>query len=529
MRQPHISPTSMGSSMYFGVTIVLAASLLAIIFGFASAIFSPSLLAKLAAVLLCLVVLLFSLLSTSRADSNDPGRKGRLLLNYWLVLIGACPAYLPFKFGALPGLNPLRICFATVALVLLHSMLTSAQLRRTLSENFSRFPWASRSLLAFAIWQTISAIIGDEPALSLYYLSKSFLPAIVIFCATLTYHRNWQDVQRTLTFSLIGTSISCAISIVEWKTQSNPFTPFISSDPDQMADLQWILADKSRGGSYRVSGVFSHPLALGEYLCMTLPIILLTLFRSKATSIRWFAAVLIPLSIAAIYSTHTRSTALGAASGVLVITLLVGIRSLRQNRRLGLAMFGWMSIVVTLACTAALFVGGTYLAQGRNSAESGSSQARIEMVRRGMGLLSERPIQGYGAGLAAIKIGPIGGHRELTIDSYYLSVAIESGGVGIALLGLFLSVVCLISLSNSLDKTSPYYWISIALSGGIIGSLVIKVILSLTNNLEYLFLLLGLCVVCASFAKDAMSGPNRDTSSNTPLRESESDISLKRV
>jgi hypothetical protein len=483
--------------------LLLATTVVALTFGLATAFFPPSLIAKAAVALLAFVVFLVALISTDRNESVAPGNFSRRLINIWALLLGACPAYLPLKFGPLPGLNPLRVCFGAIFLTWLYGLVTSAQLRRSLSNNLSQSRWTATAFVAFFIWQIICSIVGDEPAFSLYYTFKSIATANIMLLVALTFIRSWDDIQRTMIYLTVGVLISCIIALVEWKLQSNIFLKYIPVDRDQMADMDWILADKSRGGDYRVSGTFSHPLALAEYLCMLLPILIILAWKSRSRIFRWIAFLSVPILLSVVYASHTRSSVVAVASSMLVFATLFAIRGARQRQRAGLAMLGWMTIITTLSCAAAFSAGVGYLAQGRTSEEAGSSRARVWMLQRGMALLEDHPIEGYGPGLAALKIGPAPGQRNLTIDSLYLSIALESGYIGLLLFCSAIAAVLVRTLAIAIRTSDSNYWIIIAITMGMVSSLTIKIILSLTNNLDLLYFFVGVSMVALAILQKA--------------------------
>jgi O-antigen ligase len=102
-------------------------------------------------------------------------------------------------------------------------------------------------------------------------------------------------------------------------------------------------------------------------------------------------------------------------------------------------------VVGTVAITGALATsaasGGldaaNQLIAGRDKIERSSSEARMEMLDRGTNALQERPIAGYGDGQASIVAGLRGIHNIVTIDSYFLAVALNFGIPGLIINVLF--------------------------------------------------------------------------------------------
>ena len=478
-------------SRVLAVSLVSGFVFLAVLLGLISAVYPPSFTAKAAAVLLGPVALLLALASARIGQATGDGRAGRALINLWIFLLGACPAYLPFKFGALPGLNPLRLVYVAVMLVWLYYLVTSSSSRNTLRSRIGRSRSVFILLTAMLMWQTLTALVGDEPFFSLYYVLKVALPAYLWYLVALTFYRDLADIKQSALALTLGAIVTCIFGIIEWRTQTNVFLRFMPVSADDLAGLEWILVDKSRGGDYRVSATFAHPLVLAEFICMVLPFVIALVFSAVKRWHRTVALLALPLFLLMIYLSYTRSSLIAAATVLISMGLVFGIRSAMQTRRAGLAMVGWM-VVVTAVSTALTLAGGVgYLAKGRTAAEAGSSMARVEMLSRGQRILAEQPILGYGPGLAAVKIGLLPGQRKLTIDSYFLTLLIESGVGGLVLFVAAMGIVVWRSAGAGIRTPGVDSWMMIAITAAIIASMTVKIVLSLTYNLDFLFVVVA--------------------------------------
>ena len=478
------------------VLIILVAIFLAVLFGLMVALLPPSFSAKVAVLAMVPVLLLVAISSATASRGLNYEGSARALLCIWVFLLGACPAYLPFKFGPLPGLNPLRVTFALVAATWLLSLLSSSAFRARLGERMRCSRMIFWLVTSFLLWQFVSALLGDEPLLSLYYAAKSIVPAYLLFLVSVSLIRGPEDFTRLASALMFGAVAAAVIGLVEWKTQLNPFLYFfdVAGNADDVGALDWILADKSRDGTYRVSASFSHPLLLGEFVSMALPMALTAAFVAGSTARRTAAWACLPLLICAIYLAQTRSALLAAAAGLFVMLFLLGIRAIRQRQSIAAAFAGWMSMGLVGAFAVALAVASFYLAAGASAGEAGSSQARWIMFNRGLHLLSSQPLQGYGPGLAALKFGFLPGARSLTIDSYLISVAIESGFIGLGLwLGLNIAAVAMAVRQYLSAAPGLGIW-HLAIAAALVASFVVKLILSLMHNFDLLFVLVGAIV-----------------------------------
>jgi len=76
------------------------------------------------------------------------------------------------------------------------------------------------------------------------------------------------------------------------------------------------------------------------------------------------------------------------------------------------------------------------LIAGRTASEVSSSMVRVLMMERGIPLIQDQPIFGYGSGLGAVKLGFYDGTR-FNIDNYWLGLTLDAGVIGLLLSGLF--------------------------------------------------------------------------------------------
>jgi hypothetical protein len=375
-------------------------------------------------------------------------------------------------------------------------------------------------LLIFLIWQLFCALVGQEPLFSIYYLLKVILPPFAILIVAMACTRDWKDIHRTALWLLLGAAIACVAGMIEWRTRINVFVRYFPVDSTDAVGLEWILADKSRGGDYRVSATFGHPLVLAEFLCMVLPVVLMLAAKAVEHRSRILAWAMLPPVAGMIYLSYTRSSLIAALSSIIVMTLVFGVRFGRDRRRPGVAMLGWLAVTLALSTGVLLSGSAAYLAKGRTEAEAGSTQARVLMLNRGLAALDSHPVQGYGPGMAASKIGRLPGASGLTIDSYFLSVALDSGYLGLLLFSSSMWVVVVRGMRAGVRSLGVPSWTLIALSTGILASLIVKLVLSLTDNQELLFLLVAMTFASARLVADRGSAESTTPLSNqaAPLR-----------
>jgi O-antigen ligase len=259
-------------------------------------------------------------------------------------------------------------------------------------------------------------------------------------------------------------------------------------------------------GSNRLWSTFSNPLTFSEYLVLSFPLAVYLLGYASKRWQRILGFIASTASIAILLYSHARSGLIATALVVASLVVVFGFKAIRQKRSLGFSLIGAFAIIILIFAiigSVGVFVD---MVVGRNAAESGSSMARIVMLERGSILTMASPILGYGPGRAALTLGFLPGITQLTIDNYYLSVALETGFPGLLLflgmLGYLIFKGAVVGATNSgIDSARVIVLVS-ALSG----FATIRSVLSLTHNFGVLFLLIALLVIALEVEKNSASG-----------------------
>lgn len=370
----------------------------------------------------------------------SPTEKRVVLTAFFLALIW--PVYLTVSVGPV-NISPARImALFAIAIVGLfaftyqHRMLQFIQIAR-------RNPLMVALFFAYMAWRLIADAGGTDPASS-YTLTVLDIVASSFFLVTLMV------VAMNSTSAIIeaifwADFIFIVIGLFELVAgfSISPFlTRFSSMSSEQL--LVYTM-DNYRGDIFRVRALSSHPILFGSYVAAALPVLLHLRLNGRKRSIRSLSLPLIALSPLMLIASNARSA---LAGGILALLCFYALRAVRAGRRnpmfLALIFFaGTITVIGAMATSAAS--GGldaaNELLAGRDKVERASSEARVEMLTRGSNALKESPIIGYGDGQAVKVAGLRGLQNMLTIDSYYLSIALNFGYVGFALNALLLTTI----------------------------------------------------------------------------------------
>ena len=132
------------------------------------------------------------------------------------------------------------------------------------------------------------------------------------------------------------------------------------------------------------------------------------------------------------------------------------------------------------------------LITGRSATEASSTNTRVLMLIRGLPLVADRPFAGYGPGLSGYVLGFANARGEITIDNYYLSLALDSG-IPTLLVFVWLTFgLAVKGFRHALNDCSSEGLLCGLLAISIIGMMVVKAILSIPHNAPLLFLAMTL-------------------------------------
>lgn len=380
-----------------------------------------------------------------------PGWGAKLMLGTTVLLSILWPRYILFPLGG-PYVSPYTLSAVFGLMIAMFWLIYSPEVsRRAFGMLFHvrAFGWL---LILWFAWRFISSLSGEFPLDSTIDLIREMAYVgsfILIGAVLLSIEGGGKVLFRVIVFAGF---VVCIVGLAEAFSGKNPFTKFAAgADTRSTADaIKTVAMEKMRAGTYRAQSVFEHPIVFSQFVAAALPISIYCLRYDKSIFWKVLSFLLIPIGLAAIVKSGSRA---GLVSVTIAIAFLVAITWLR-----GMASKGVARVVAITAMP--VFVFGAFasflvlqqLVTGRNAVEASSTSTRVFMFQQGVRALSDSPLVGYGQGLAVFKAGVIGGEGTPTIDSYLLTVAVDSGYVGIILLlllmGFFSSAAIRASLSD---------------------------------------------------------------------------------
>ena len=431
---------------------------------------------------------LIAILAFAQKGKSTPMRIITPLVITAAVLMPLWPVYVHLKLGPMPIMTPPRIIFYLLTIFWVYDMVVSPLRRGHFYYGVKHSRWICGLFFTFFAINAFSIVIAAGRAVAAPEFVRQFIIWFLPFCIFLTYVRDKNTFKKMLVAITIGASIAALIGILEFLTQISLVSLLSPIIADDAVWLRISQEAKLRDGIFRAQATHTHPLSLGEYLSFCLPIALTFLVTARKKRLLWGAAAL--LIFVCIIATNARGAILGTGAGLLLLGSFYLIRMVRMPRFVALKpVFGLASIAM-IASTPAIGYGVYHVVTGESGTSAArSSQARIDQIKTAWPKIMKRPIGGYGTGRAAKIIGYWG--RTLSVDNYYLSLAVDFGFPGPI---LFLSLMIVTStISHRYARVARFRTQALFLgfSAAIITFIVMRMIISQTGNLSFIYPLLG--------------------------------------
>lgn len=478
------------------------------ILGFAFALTGTIFLLQLTIPILILAVLVVWLLpETERA----PEKLLERLLFAFLVALLCWPDYLAFAFPGLPWITAVRLVGVPLTFTFMICLSVSGKFRGELRQSMEAVPIIPKLVVGFAVIAAISIAFSADRTTSINkFIVAQLNGTIVFFVSCWVFGRPGRTRRLAWLLWIVVIYVSL-IGIQEWRHSVVPWAGHIPSFLKiEDESVQRILAGAARAASgiYRVQSKFTTSLGLAEYYALATPFLLHFLLTARSPFVRVAAAATLPLIFWMIIRTDSR---LGMVGFMLASLLFIAVWASTRWRTQRDSLFGPATLLAypVLFCgfiTATFFVGRLHAMVWGSGAQQYSTESRKLQFAMGIPKVLSHP-WGYGIGRSAEVLGFTNGAGILTIDTYYLAVALEFGIVGfIVYYGMF-AIAVFNGGKYYLRARSEDEKFLIPLAVSLINFLVIKSIFSQQENHPLAFCFLGaLVALCARVQQSQQPG-----------------------
>lgn len=331
-----------------------------------------------------------------------------------LVLLFALVSLIPFQYIPFPTLKilgfvvrPLR--FIPVIVIFLLSLL----LKRRLLEGGVPL---SGPMAFFIIVSVLGGIASQDPLLSLsrilYYTLTGFLLYAVAFLCV--------GSGRTLHFvkaTVLVSGVVAAYGTLEFILGYPPLLEKVYSDQNPLY-FSFVGSKTGFGGAHRIHSTLCHPVYLGLYLVLHLPLALWLALEGRPPRARILGGACFVLMSAALLLTFSRGSWAAFLVGL-------GVYLVRRGRRALVA--GLAGVLIVSIAVLAVSPGARRLVLERNpfkELKRISSVSRVVSARPALQEFLRSPL--FGVGTANFRVG----RRYQTPDNAYLMLLAETGTLG---------------------------------------------------------------------------------------------------
>ncbi len=417
---------------------VYLAGLLAVItvvgmlYGFLISILPLSFLLPLAAPIVLLTALsIWALPETGSA----PEKSIEFLFFGYMAGLFLWPNYFAIAIPGLPWISVSRLWGAPLAFLILLGCSMSAPFRAALLAPFRSNRWLLRAMIGFVITQCIALFCSKHFGDSANRLVNYQIAWTNMFFASAFVLSKPGRALRLVGLLCCAAEAQSGLAYFEYRAGgvlwAQHVPPFVAlNDPTVRA----ILAGGARAatGTYRVQSIYTTSLNFAEFLGITTSLFLHFLMTGTRLRTRIACLIYLPYSFWVILTTDSRIGLVGFLLSCLLYFLLWALK--RRNERprdliAPLLLLAYPMMFATVVALSLFWVRLNHMIFG-GGAQAASNESRRIQIETGIPKVLSWPI-GHGPGMAAVTLGFADNEEgKLTIDNYWLSIALEYGILG---------------------------------------------------------------------------------------------------
>lgn len=437
------------------------------------------------------------------------------------------PEYFALFLPGLPWMNPMRITAITLTLLIGYLISSRQDFQSDVTLIVSRY-W----LIFFGgvanvlIGALVLPLMGGQIAILPSALFDVMIyVAFVLGGAYLYWKVGRKVLYRFVLIICISALVLLPIGTLERIQQMVLWRPLLPAGlgGEDAALVQMIVESKFRDGTYRVQAVFSNPLLFAEYLAISSPVLFCAALWTRSTYLKFILlAVYLYSMYAALVFPSARLSFVALVAGLCTLGslgLLYWKRHARSNNILadaGLLAIPAMAVVLGVLL---VFVRRFQLLIIGGPEHAGSNATRGEQWAAGIDALLRSPIFGHGYSTASGLAGTLMSSGEMSLDSWYINVFVDSG-----LAGAFLYTAAFVAATYRAFQLSVLMKgrdaaLMMALASMMIAKMTINSVLSLTHNQVLLFFAYGIVIGASLRYQDQLKDfrwfPGRDEKAAT--------------
>lgn len=335
------------------------------------------------------------------------------------------PNYAELKIASLPNLAPDRILRFLLFFGLLWKIIEHRCNLQLVQKRILANSYFFMAIILYVAIRLMSSILSVSPFEATYiFLKNELLISAPIILFTFLAVKNFSDFGKIFLVLIISGVVVGVLGLIEYRKEENIFSSFVSEDSDY---VMGVFLDKTRDFSYRVQGTFDHPILLGQFFVVLIPLIWIKAKECKSFFALAFYGVSAVLAVVSIYTSGSRSSQGFFIFEIFAITSWVIYCRSRKTLNQAISNFlitlipGLIFIFVIIA----IIFGENII--GSTDETISSTNSRFEMLVGGVEKISDNLFFGHGLS-EAISVFSLTGRAGLqTLDNFYILTGIESG------------------------------------------------------------------------------------------------------
>jgi len=428
---------------------------------------------------------------------NPPVAFLEIFLFSFLIGLIAWPNYLALALPGMPWITIQRLTGFPLSILLLVCLSSSQKFRDQLGATLKDTSILPKFLAAFVVVQVLTIPFSHHPNISLDQVFVAQISWTAVFFVSAYVFLKPGRVTLMAAFLWALAIFVCVVGVLEWLQSrvlwSGHIPHFLKiEDPAVLR----ILAGSRRSadGIYRVVSTFSTALGLGEYLALIMPFVLQFIVGRYRFSVKLAAALSTPFIMFIVLVTGSR---LGFIGCLISFTLYVGVWAVLRWRRLKGGLIA-PAVLLSYPVFFALAVASTFVSHQirakvwGNGPQAASDEGRKIQWAMGIPKILGHP-QGHGAGTSGDILGYITETGVNTVDSFYLTIALDYGFLGIITYYGFVTAAMYIAGREALiphGRDRDYDFLA-PIAIAIVNFMVIKSVFSQTENHPVIYMLVG--------------------------------------
>ncbi len=410
-------------------------------------------------------------------------RKIFFLMLFFIIL---WPDLIFYKYNDFPGITPTRIMIFVLSVAFIINVLLLNEKTIVIWDQIKKnrkIKYILTLIIIFFFVQFSSSLLMSSNIFkSLYAFFNNFISGFLLLLFILFFFNTSKDIRKIFNFLFLCALVVNLVALYEYISGDSVFSNFLLTQNE--FNVKAVLI-QSRSGIHRLKSVFSNTLIYAQYMVSMIPIAIFLLKNEKKKFFRFIITLYLLSNVFFVFQTDSR-TGMGLIVLIPLVILIFKFFQKIENMFKRNVIYS-IIIGVILLSVFLIAVNADYALEYSElnpiSEKDKSTIHRIRQFELAMKQIPGSPLIGYGAGEGVNCVAPY-----TTIDSFYLSLLLEVGILGLLVFVVFNIKLLDLFLSGSGDILSEKFYLAVSISI----MLMFYFILSLDKMNSIYFILIGM-------------------------------------